>query len=123
MAKAVKLHTSGRVEIIGVPEDFDWRWAPQQIGVDYMEIVHPRGLHEPLLMVVDEEGALKDRRIINPIASWLYGAQDHGIPIFGDALIMQEVVTEDGPDIGGLQEADASTIQVQLQKLMAYAVL
>lgn len=111
MEYAVKLKTNGTVDLISVPEQRDWEWYPRQIGCDYIEHVYPRGLEEPYMMIVDENGLLQDRPACNFYASWLYGTHMHGEPIVGDVLIMKRIMTEDGPDIGGLEKKEAEAIQ------------
>ncbi len=108
MAKAIKLRTDGHVEIIDVPQQgrlLDWLYL--QIGTDIVETVYPRGLEEPYMMVMDEEALLRDRPVINFLGSWLYETQEHGHPICGSVLVMQRVMTWDGPDIGDIPEDEA----------------
>lgn len=71
----------------------------------YIEIVHPYGLEDPLVMIVNEEGLLKGLSV-NPIASYLYRTQEHGHPIVGNAVIMQEGMRDGEPDIIGLEEEE-----------------
>lgn len=51
-------------------------------------------------MLVNDEGLLRGMTM-NPTASALYGEL-----IVGPAVIMKEVMTEDGPDVGGLDLSD-----------------
>ena len=111
MKFAVKLNVNGTADIIEVPDKKEWTWFSQQIGCDYFENVYPRGLKEPYMMIVDEEGLFKDRPVVNFFASWLYETHKHGHPIVGDALIMKQVMTEDGPDVGGLEKNEAEILQ------------
>ncbi|MEG1391221.1 MAG: DUF3846 domain-containing protein, partial [Angelakisella sp.] len=63
--------------------------------------VHPVGLIHPFVMVIDEEGRLKDKPI-NRIASYLYSQAE---PIVGDIIVMAEGPNEYGEnDIIGLTE-------------------
>ena len=86
------------------------------IGCDLIEIVHPKGLEEPYCMVVDDEGLLRDKPMLNIFASHLYGTHEHGQPIVGNALIMREVCTEDGAHTVWLTEEEATAIVAKLGK-------
>ncbi len=107
MMYALKLCTNGDINVIEVPEDKDWRWYSRQIGCDLVEVVRPMGLESPRVLIVDEEGLLKERPVINFLGSWLYETQRHGNPICGDCLIMEEYETADGLELGGMPKADA----------------
>ena len=61
-------------------------------------------------MAVDEEGLFKETPFINPFASWLYGYQKHGNPIVGKALILKEVMTDDGMDSELLDDDEADLL-------------
>lgn len=65
------------------------------LGGAFYEIVRPALMPYPYLMLVDDEGLLKNLPI-NPTASILYGFLQHGSPICGPALIMKDIKTEDG---------------------------
>ncbi len=62
------------------------------IGCDWIEIVDAEDLTEKgYLMLIDEEGKLRDGDLpINCIASDLYGADRHGDPIVGNAMIVKD---------------------------------
>lgn len=111
MKYAVKLNVNGTADIILVPARRNWKWYSQQIGCEFIETVYPRGLEEPYMMIVDEEGLLKDKPIMNFYASWLYETHKHGHPIVGDVLIMKQVFTSSGMNIGGLEKYEAEAIQ------------
>lgn len=110
MKYAVKLNVNGTADIIEVPDQRNWTWYPQQIGCEYFENVYPRGLEKPFMMIVDEQGLLKEKPVINFYASWLYETHKHGSPIVGDVLIMKQIMNEDGLDIGGLEKSEAEVI-------------
>ena len=111
MKYAVKLNVNGTADIIEVPDQREWTWYSQQIGCDYIENVYPRGLEDPYMMVVDEEGLCKDKPVLNFYASWLYETHKHGQPIVGNVLIMKQLIGEDGPEIGGMEKSEAEAIQ------------
>lgn len=99
--------------------DFCYR----NIGCSYIEIVHPEELESPLLLIVDEEGTFVEKPKMNIIASTWYGTAKHHVPIVGKALVMKEVMTNEGPDVGFLSEIEAekiihSPIQIPLSLLL-----
>ena len=111
MKYAVKLNVDGTADIIEVPDQRDWRWYSRQIGCEYIENVYPRGLDEPYMMIVDEEGLFKAKPVVNFFASWLYETHKHRHPIVGNVLIMKMIATDDGPDVGGMEKGEAEVIQ------------
>lgn len=92
----------------------------QNIVGGYIEIVRPRGMESPLCFICDEEGLLKDKDI-NVFASFLYGTIDHGNPIVGDIVIMQEGYRCGEPDIVGIP--DAACIEIYNQILDNFSFL
>lgn len=118
---ALMLRAKGDVLRIEMPKDRGWRWYGQQIGADLVENVRPRGLEEPYMMLVDEEGLLKEAPEVNGLASWLYETHKHGHPIVGDVLIVRSVETEDGGDIEGLSGEEADKIAGRLVENMEKA--
>ena len=71
----------------------------------FIEIVRPRGMTRPYVMVCDEEGALKPDREnrFNPFASAFYGA-----PIYGTVVVCMEILTTEGPDLAPLGPEDVA---------------
>lgn len=65
--------------------------ARQAIGCDWIELVEAEPLaKQGMLLLIDEEGKLKPgAAFINCTASHLYGAEDHGDPIVGNAVIVK----------------------------------
>lgn len=88
----------------------------------YIEVVHPVNLREPYLMVVNECGLIDAMPInympINYIASLLYGSRQHAQIICGPAVICKEVWTEDGPDLGPLEESDLVSVLQQIYDVL-----
>lgn len=76
----------------------------------YIEVVHPRGLDRPYCFVCNEEGILMDLAM-NIIGSLWYGTLEHGHPIVGDIVVLKQGMTDDGPDIVGLEEDDIRKIK------------
>lgn len=66
-----------------------------------IELVRPRGLARPFVMIVNDEGLLLDLPL-NRLGSILYETHKHGSPIVGNIVIMKEGMTSSGPDIIGL---------------------
>lgn len=115
MSYAVKVGTDGKCAAVEMPENADWRWYAGEIGCDHIEVVRPRGLDEPYVMIADEEGRLRDKPALNPIASWLYKTHEHGQPIVGDVLIVQEEWGEDGAELQGMALEIAEAERALLQ--------
>lgn len=77
------------------------------------EVVRCVNLPRGILMLVDEEGMLKNLPL-NVIASRLYGGA-----ICGTALIMRECITEDGErDIIGLSNYDFNRVLRSIHNVM-----
>ena len=110
MKKAIVCRVSGLVETVDLAADRDWRWYAKQIGANFVESVHPRGLKEPYMFLCDEEGLFKNRPVVNFLGSWLYQTQDHGEPIVGDIMIVKEVSTPEGRDFDGLEAGEAEVM-------------
>lgn len=51
--------------------------------------VYPGRLQKGFAVLVDENTYGK-QNVFNPLASWLYGSDDHGQPIFRGAVIMKD---------------------------------
>ncbi len=85
----------------------------------YIEVIHPRGLEPPMVMIGDEEALLKEKPHLNLFGSLLYGTMQHGHPICGTVVFMAEGFNEDGePDIVGLTDEQ---IQALLTRFNAIA--
>lgn len=79
----------------------------------FFEVVRPRGLAVPYVMLVDEEGLLKQRPILNPIGSRLYGSHLHKNHIVGTIVIMKEGIDPETNenDILGLSNNDIAILK------------
>lgn len=77
-----------------------------------IEIVRPRGLKRPYVMIVNEEFLLL-KLPRNEIGCYLYQTYDHGHPICGNFLIMKE---EDN-DLVGLADTEALQIMGAMAKV------
>jgi hypothetical protein len=118
----VKATTQGIVSIVDVsknPGDFLYAKLAHEIGGSLVERVSPMGLKKPYCMFVDEEGLLKENPVVNPLASYLYGSHIHGHPIVGDVLFGKNIMTDDGPDVGGLTEIEAMKVKTTMERHIA----
>lgn len=119
---AVKLNTQLDIEIVKKkPEQELLDFCYQNIGCQYVETVHPRYLQEPYSLMIDEEGRLKDKPAVNFIASYLYGTHEHHEPIVGDVLVMKMGMTNEGPNIMPLDEAEARQVVESMKKISRIA--
>jgi len=103
MKHVIICRTNGTVEDMGLTEGHDLRWYAEQIGAKFVELVHPRGLKSPYILLCDEEGRLKEKPVINFLGSWLYETHKHGEPIVGDVVIMKEK----NADLVGMEAGEA----------------
>ena len=102
---AIMISPGGSLRVIREDTDDLLGFCYRNISCDCIEIVRPTELPDPYVMIVDENGRLRDLPV-NPVASILYGVVRHGETIVGTALIMKEAMTDDGPDIVSLDDAD-----------------
>lgn len=115
---AVKLGTDLSVSIIEKKREQSFLdFCYQSIGCQYVEHVNARGLMEPYVLMIDEEGRLGDRPVINFIASYLYGAHDHHEPIVGNAIVVKLGMTSEGRDILPLDEMEACQVAESMKKI------
>lgn len=94
---------------VDVPAELDCSWMAKTIGCDWVEIVRPGRLPKGYVMIVDEEGLLKDNEL-NAVGCWFYETDKHGEPIVGNALILKEVYGEEGPECAGMDEDEIAKI-------------
>ena len=87
------------------------------LGGSFYEIVRLRTMSHEFLMMVDDEGILKNLQL-NPVASELYGIRIHGCPIVGNAVIMREDMVDGEPDIVGLSDEDLAEFIHKLRGLV-----
>ena len=114
MLKAIRIKAESKTDVLDVPENMEWDWPSKQIGCDLIELISVGGLSEGCVMIVDDEGLMKENAKFNALATMIYGHS----PIVGDALIM---ATEHGPvgaDIVGLTDEQVSEIAKGIKKLI-----
>lgn len=105
----VLLKTDGSTEVKNI-QNTEYSTLAKLIGCDWIEIVRPvgnDGRKKNFVLIVDEEGLLKSESHWNPLASYMYGFTRHGSPIVGDALIMREIYSDEGPELAGYTESEA----------------
>lgn len=107
--KGLVIGTDGKISVRDFAEPLH-RSLGEAVG-GYIEVVHPLGLSSPFLMIVNEEGQLKDLPL-NIVASYLYGQS-----IVGSAIIMKEGIVHGEPDVVGLSNANVSYMQRILRLL------
>jgi len=118
----VKLDADLSVSIIEMKREESFLdFCYQNIGCQYIEHVRAKGLIEPYVLIIDEEGRLKDKPAVNFIASYLYGAHEHHEPIVGNALIAKIGMTSGGLDILPLEEAEAQQVMVSMTTIAPIA--
>lgn len=111
MPCAIKLDLKGHVKKVQKPDEMSMLdFIYRECDCSIFEVVHAKGLKSGFFMAVDEEGLFKETPFINPFASWLYGYQKHGNPIVGKAMILKEVMTDDGMDSALLDDDEADLL-------------
>lgn len=106
--KAIKLFASGLVEVTTLPEaEHTFERMQKAIGCDLVDI-QSCALEQlkDYCLVFDEEFLLKEKPVINPVASYFYGLQHHGQPLCGNVLIMKDKFTDEGLETTGLDDDD-----------------
>ena len=85
----------------------------EAIGCDWIELVEAEPLaKDGLLMMIDEEGKLKPGgALINAAASALYGTEQHGDPIMGNAVIVRTT----GENLELLTFGEAEQLAVRME--------
>ena len=79
----------------------------------WLENVHPMRLSDRYIMVVNEEGLLHGLKT-NPLASYLYGMDQHGAPIVGDVVILKRGYYKGEPDVVGIPDDEIEDIKNEL---------
>lgn len=105
--KGVVVTTDNKVEIRDFGEPL-YKTVGEAVG-GYIEIVHPIGLVDPLVMIVNEEGLILELPI-NQLGCLLYGTHNHGQPIVGNIVVMQTGYVNGEPDIIGLDDNQAAEL-------------
>ena len=113
--KGIVINTDNTVEIRDFGEPL-YRTVGEAVG-GCIEIVHPQGLADPLVMIVNDEGLLRELPM-NMVGSVLYGTHNHGHPIVGNIVIMKTGLTSEGTDIVGLTDEECETLTANLREFI-----
>lgn len=87
----------------------------EEVG-GFFEIVRPKGLQQPYVMICNEAGILM-RLPFNLIGSSLYGTPEHGAPILGNVVIMKE----EDEYLTGLDDEEARKMKCTFDIILAIA--
>lgn len=111
---AVLLTETQDVKVIACNPDKDiFDIGREAIGCDWIELVEAEPLaKDGLLMMIDEEGKLKPGGVlINATASTLYGTEQHGDSIMGNAVIVRTT----GENLELLTSGEAEQLAVRME--------
>lgn len=113
-ARGVVVTTDGRayVKEFGYPLH---RSCESTLG-GWIEVVYPRGLEQPFVMLVNEEG-LPRWLPANLVGSYFYQTHIHGQPIAGNIILMKLGYRNGERDIVGLEEDEAEKLMDMVLKL------
>ena len=102
--QVIKITTQNKISVIDINVN-DYKEVNREIKCDLAEVVKTQIMWDyfgqPILMLVDEEGRLKNPRL-NSVGSYLYGTHLHRHPIVGDVLF----VVPDGEQFAGFENAE-----------------
>lgn len=116
--KVLKIDTNNHGSVITLP-DAKYKTLKGLTGC-MMEMVHPMGLREGLVMMVDEEGLLKGLSL-NLAGSYFYQTHIHGQPIVGDVYFFREFMGRDGWELAGLRDDDMAYIKEELGERVVWS--
>ncbi len=89
MAKTIKITVGNEISVIEIP-DWSLKEKAKAIGAEYLEIVRTQRMYDlfgdMVVMIVDDSG-LAENKPLNLVASYFYGADEHGCMIAGDILL------------------------------------
>lgn len=128
--RGFRIRANGMADIVDFPENDKLDWYYKMIGCDCIDIVTPYGVDNiakmydlksiigKFCLIVDDEGLLKENPEVNPIASLMYGIDDHGQALFGNVLVGVNKPTEDGIDTVGMTDNELMLLQVCINSLI-----
>ena len=116
--KAITVTTDNIISIVEVKSNGSplYKQMNEAVG-GYYENVYPRRLKEGFVMVVNEEGLLKELPL-NIVGSYLYESDKHGQPIVGNVIILKLGHFQGEPDVVGLTDDEANEIMKDLLKIV-----
>lgn len=133
MNKIIKVDTDFVVTVHDFPHGGDVMGAMKELignGCRSIEHVMPKRLYSELghsntvdregrcvSMLIDEEGALKENKLVNPLASHLYETDKHGCPIYGNVLFVADVYEGYGISFAGIEPETCDVLYAQLEEL------
>lgn len=88
-----------------VDDKIDLSKIAKALGFEWCELVRPVGLKGKFVMIVDEEGLLKDNPVPNLVGSYWYGAT-----IAGNLMVLKEVMGDEGPELSGLTDKECEEV-------------
>lgn len=102
------------------PQEEMFSIARGTLGCEWIELVEPDSLaSDSLLMLIDEEGKMRDgEKLVNCVASDLYGSDRHGDPIVGSAMIVRSA----GERLELLTKAEAEHLASGLEKKRDFSI-
>ena len=128
--RGFRIRANGMADIVDFPENDKLDWYYKMIGCDCIDIVTPYGVDNiakmydlksiigKFCLIVDDEGLLKENPEVNPIASLMYGIDDHGQAQFGNVLVGVNKPTEDGIETVGMTDNELMLLQVCINSLI-----
>lgn len=128
--KGLLIRPNVLTETVEFPEKEKLGWYYETIGCDCIDIVAPYGVDgiakmynlESIVgkfcLVVDDEGLLKEKPEVNPIASLMYGCDDHGQVLCGNVIVGANKNTDDGIETVGMSDSDLMLLQVCINSLV-----
>jgi hypothetical protein len=121
---------NGIAEVVEFPKAEKLDWYYEHLDCSYIDIVMPHGLEhvakmyglESLLgkfcLICDDEALLKEKPMVNPIASLLYGCDQHGQPLFGKVLVGKNMETDEGIETVGFDDGEMMLLQASINSLI-----
>ncbi len=89
MVKTVKITAGNQISVVKLPS-WSLKARAKEIDAEYIEIVKTKRMYdlfgEMVVIIVDDSGLVENKQV-NPCASYLYGADQHGEIIAGDVLL------------------------------------
>ena len=112
--KIIVLTSSKCILILELTQDENWSSLDQlqRIVGGYIETVKPRVLHDPYLIVCNEEGLLRGYARNEAATELVYGFSDG--EIVGDVVIMKSGMRNGEPDIVGMDDEEATALANEL---------
>lgn len=114
----IKISEEGTVRAVPVTKEDKLQFWYDNIGCSLVDIVEAHFLGEPYSIVCDDEALLRDSKL-NIVASILYGYHQHGQPLFGNVIVGQDVMTEDGISVEPFTEEGADDCIGEIQFAIA----